>query len=197
MKMIRTSLTCLLAVAALSAGAQKIKVQEGSLDAIKGATSMKVQYDYSDFKVGGKPESQYVSEKKEAGNKKEAGKGDRWEGNWKADREGRYQRQFEEKFEEQSGIDLDEKGNATYTLIVKTTRIEPGFNIYVTKKYAELDTEIWVVETANPSKVLAKVSVEGAKGRTYGSDDMDTGVRIAEAYEMTGKAFGKYIKKGK
>jgi hypothetical protein len=43
--------------------------------------------------------------------------------------------------------------------------------------------------------VLAKVSIDGAPGRTYGLDDMDTGVRIAEAYEMTGKAFGKYIKK--
>ncbi len=195
--MVRTTLTCLFAFAALSAGAQKIKVQEGSLDAIKGATSMKVQYDYSDFKVGGKPESEYLAEKKEAYNKKEAGKGEKWESAWKADREGRYQRQFEEKFEEHSGIDLDAKGNAAYTLIVKTTRIEPGYNIYIKKKNAELDTEMWIVETANPSKVLAKVIVEDAQGRTYGSDDMDTGVRIAEAYEMTGKSFGKYIKKGK
>lgn len=185
----------MFALVTLSAGAQKIKVKEGSLAALKGATSIKVQYDYSDFKVGGKPESQYLAEKKEAYNKKEAGKGEKWESAWVADRESRYQKQFEEKFEDQSGIDLDDKGNGTYTLIVKTTRIEPGFNIYVKKKNAELDTEMWLVETANPGKVLAKVTVEDAQGRTYGSDDMDTGVRIAEAYEMTGKSFGKYLKK--
>jgi hypothetical protein len=191
----RTALGMILVVSAISSSAQKIKVKEGSLDVLKGVTAMKVQYDYSDFKVGGKTETDYVNEKKEAYNKKEAGKGDKWVGNWKADREGRYQRQFEEKFEEFAGIDLDQKGSGTYTLILKTVMVEPGYNIYIQKKNAALDSEAWIVETANPSKVLAKVTIDNAPGRTYGSDDMDTGVRIAESYEMTGKALGKYIKK--
>jgi hypothetical protein len=195
MKKMKLTLIATCMLAAFSGQAQRIKVTEGSLEALKGVTAMKVQYDYSDFKVGGKTETDYVNEKVVAYNKKEAGKGDKWLSSWKADREGRYERQFEEKFEEFSNIDIDTKGSGTYTMIVKTRRIEPGFNIYVKKKFAELDSDIWIVETANPGKVIAKVTSEGAPGRTYGSDDFDTGVRIAEAYEMTGKAFGKYLKK--
>ncbi len=195
MKKIKHALIVVLTLTTLSANGQKVKVTEGDLNVLKGVTTMKIQYDYSDLKVGGKAETDYVNEKVEAYNKKEAGKGDKWLSNWKGDREGRYERQFEEKFEEFSNIDIDTKGSGTYTMIVKTRRIEPGFNIYVKKKYAELDSDIWIVETASPGKVLAKITVDGAPGRTYGSDDMDTGVRIAEAYEMTGKAVGKHLKK--
>jgi hypothetical protein len=150
MKLMRITLGVMLAVFAISAHAQKIKLTEGSLDDLKGVTSMKVQYDYSDLKVGKKAESDYLSEKKEAYNKKESGKGDKWESAWKADRQNRFQGQFEEKFKEFSDIELDKKGSSTYMLILKTTMVEPGYNVYVKKGNAKVDSEAWIVETGNP-----------------------------------------------
>jgi hypothetical protein len=145
--------------------------------------------------VGGKTETDYVAEKKAAYNKKEAGKGDAWEKNWYADKEGRYEQHFDDLFEKQSGMDLDKAGNAKYTLIFKTKFVEPGYNIYVSRKNAELDGEAWIVETANPSNVIAKLSVDNCPGRTFGGNDYDSGVRIEEAYEVAGKGLGKFLKK--
>ena len=63
------------------------------------------------------------------------------------------------------------------------------------RKFAEIDTEISLVETSNKGKVLGAVTADRAPGRTYGYDDYDTGVRISEAFEMLGKSFGKYLAK--
>ena len=86
------------------------------------------------------------------------------------------------------------KTDAKYTLIYKTTSIEPGFNVGVMRKNAETDAEAWVVETAS-QKVVAKLTVENAQGRTFWGADYETGGRIAECYADAGKALGNYIRK--
>ena len=65
----------------------------------------------------------------------------------------------------------------------------------VWRKNAELNGEVWIVETANKSNVIAKISVDKALGRTFGGYDFDTGGRIMEAYADAGKALGKYLSK--
>ena len=82
-----------------------------------------------------------------------------------------------------------------YTLIFKTTYTEPGWNIYIKKKNAEIDGEAWVVETANRSNVICKMSVLNCPGRSFGGNDWDTGERIQESYAVAGKGLGKFIKK--
>lgn len=195
MQKIKLTLTLALALAALTVNAQKIKVKEGNLDALKGTTALNAKFEYDNLKVGGKTETEYIAEKKAAYNKKEAGRGDTWEKAWHSDKEGRYEQHFDDLFEKQSGIDLDKSSNAKYTLIFKTKFIEPGYNIYVSRKNAELDGEAWIVETANPSNVIAKLSVDNCPGRTFGGNDYDSGVRIEEAYEVAGKGLGKFLKK--
>jgi len=86
------------------------------------------------------------------------------------------------------------KKDAKYTLIYHTIYTEPGYNIYITRKNAETDAEVMIVETANPSKVIAKLEVKNAKGRTFGGNDYASGERIAECYADAGKALGKFIK---
>ena len=52
--------------------AQKVKVTEGSIDAIKGETSINLEFTYDNMKVGKfDKEEDYVSKKKEEYNKKE------------------------------------------------------------------------------------------------------------------------------
>ena len=89
---------------------------------------------------------------------------------------------------------MNVKADAKYTIIFHTTTTEPGYNIYVTRKNAEIDAEVTIVETANRKKVIAVISVKNAPGRTFGGNDYATGDRIAECYAVAGKKLGKFIK---
>ena len=213
----------LIALFALQpAFAQKIKVQEGSLAVIKGVAKMNLEFDYGEMSVGKfKKEAEYVEKKKGEYNKKEDGKGDKWEKDWIADRKDRYEPQFTELFNKSSdgvdwiadrkdryepqftelfnkssdGVKVGEYSSEKYTLIVKTTKTEPGYNIAISRKNAEIEGEIIVVETANPGTVVLRLSFEKALGRSFGGYDYDTGFRIQEAYADLGKALGKYMSK--
>jgi hypothetical protein len=184
----------------MGAYAQKVSLKSGKLDFLKGQKALKVQYEYDGMSVGKfDKEEDYIAKKKSEYNEKEPGKGDKWAESWKADREQRFEPSFEQKLtEELSGKGIKEVGknvDAPYTMIVKTTRTEPGFNIYVTRKYAEIDGTATIVETANPSKVLAVIEFSRMPGRTFGAYDFDTGLRLSESYEKAAKDLGKFIVK--
>lgn len=194
MKLVKSLGLLLLSGAfAFTANAQKIKVVEGSLDAVKGTKEYKLEFTYNDLAVGKfKDEAEYIAKKKEEYNKKEAGKGDKWAEAWVADREARFEPKFTELFEEYSKAAISDK--AKYTLIFHTTFIEPGFNVGVMRKNAEINGEVTIVETANPGKVLAKLTITKSPGSQFGGYDFDNGVRIAEAYAKAGKEIGKKVK---
>lgn len=176
--------------------AQKVKLVSGKLNVLKNVSEVNVTYDYSSMSVGKfDKEADYIAKKKADYNKKEAGKGDSWEKSWIADRANRFQPQFEELYSKHSGMDIGDNPSAKYTWIIKTTRTEPGFNIGVMRKYAEIDCEAILVETGNESKVLAKVTIKKSIGRTYGGYDYDSGTRVQEAYALAGKVLGKLVKK--
>lgn len=198
MKLLHTlSLTAAACLIMNTSEAAKVKLKSGSLDALSGVTEMNVKYDYSDMTVTTKnrPEAEFMEDKKADYNKKEAGKGDKWAESWVADRDKRYKVQFKEEFDKQSGITLKENSDAKYTLIFHTTHTETGFNIGVTRRNAYIDGEATIVETANPSNVIAVITVEDAQGGTFGGYDFDTGTRLQESYAVAGKYIGKFINK--
>jgi len=176
--------------------AQRISILEGDLSPLKGEKNINTEFTYENMAVGKfKTEAEYVDKKKDEYNKKEPGKGDKWAQAWVEDRQGNFDRKFNDLFEKHSDIVVTSaRKDAKYTLIYKTTYIEPGYNIYVTRKNAETDAEVWIVETANPSKVIAKLEVKHAKGRTFGGNDYASGERIGECYADAGKYLGKFIK---
>ena len=189
-----TTLLLLLLVTSFKVAAQRLKLTDGSLTALKNESSISTSFTYDDMKVGKfDKESEYVNNKKADYNKKEAGKGDTWAKNWESDRAARFEPKFDELLEKAS--DLTIKKGSKYTLIFKTTFTEPGFNIGIMRKNAEINGDAWVVETANPTTAIAKISVEKALGRTFGGYDFDTGERISEAYADAAKALGSFIKK--
>lgn len=196
MKAMRYTILSVALLVSANAMAQKVRLLDGSLDALKGVSKINAQFDYSKMGVGKfETEEEYIEKKKDDYNKKEAGKGNEWEKAWKADRKNRFEPQFRELFAKHADMNIGDFPNEKYTLIFKTTYTEPGFNIYVTRKYAEVDGEAWIVETANPEKVVAKISVQNCPGRTYGGNDYDTGTRIQESYAVAGKGLGKFLKK--
>ncbi len=188
------SLLFFVCITSLSVNAQRIKLLDGKLDFLKGEKVINVEFTYDNMGVGKFPkEDDYVASKKDEYNKKESGRGDNWSKAWVADRQNRFEPKFEELFEKHSEMTI--KKDAKYTLIFHTTFTEPGFNVGVWKKNAEITAEVLIVETANKGNVLAKISVQNAPGRSFWGNDYDTGERLAEAYATAGKGLGKFIKR--
>ena len=65
----------------------------------------------------------------------------------------------------------------------------------ISSRPAYIDGQVKIVETANPSKTVAVISVDNAPGRMAFGMDFDTGMRLAEAYAKAGKEVGKLMKK--
>jgi hypothetical protein len=177
----------------IKADAQKIKTASGDDNILKTESTVNIEFVYDDMSVGKyKKEEDYIKAKTDEYNKKEPGRGDSWAKSWVNDREARFEPRFIEEFQDASKMTV--KKDSKYTLIFKTTTTEPGYNIVISRKNAEIDAVVWIVETADKSKKVAELTVSNAPGRIYGGYDYDTGTRIAECYAVAGKRLGKYLK---
>ncbi len=186
----------LLGVAAASA--QSVKLESGSLEFLKGETALNLEYNYDSLTVGKLAEQAYVDEKVADYNKKEAGKGDAWLASWKSDRERRYQPKFEELLnkqfiEKQLEFHAGQAPKAKFTLVLKTTNLDPGFNVAVMRRPASVSTEATFYETTDRNKPLAVITILRAPGQDAMGYDFDTGQRLSEGYAKTGKELGKFL----
>ncbi len=179
--------------------AQKIKLVSGDLNFLKGQTKINVEYIYDGMMVGKKTETEYINEKVEKYNKEEAGKGDKWLVAWKNDRTTRFQPKFEEllnKYLEDAKVVVGEnEKSAKYTMIVKTTFTDPGYNVGVSRKPSYIDLKISFVETDKPGTELANITEDKAPGQDWGGYDFDAGFRIQESYAKAGKTLGAFLTK--
>lgn len=195
--MIKKTITALLLAVSVAGYAQKIKIVEGSLAPLKGQKSLMTEFTYDNMTIGkdGLPEKDYVTKRKGELNQKEAGRGDNFEKKWVDDRQERFAPQFRELFTKHAAVttSIDEK--ATYTIIFHTTRTEPGWNVGVMRVPAFIDGEATIVETANKSKVVARITIVKSPGRDAWGFDWETGVRLAEAYAKAGKELGQLFAK--
>jgi hypothetical protein len=177
------------------AAAQKIRLAEGDLSPLAGEKELNVEFDYKDMKVGKMTETEYVNKKRDEYNKKEAGKGDNWVKAWEDDRETRFEPKFLQSFNQFSGgMTAGPLASAKYTMLVKTTFTEPGYNIVVHRVNAQINLDATIVETANRSKVVAKITVEKSPGGAWFDNDFDTGQRITEAYNNAGMSLAGFIR---
>jgi hypothetical protein len=177
----------------IAANAQRIKTTQGDVAVLKSETTISVEFTYDNMSVGNYDnEADYIAKKKADYNAKEPGRGDTWAKSWVADRKLVFEPKFIDLFEKET--DMTVKAGAKYTMIFHTLTTEPGYNIYIKRKNAEIDAEVTIVETANRKNVIAVISVKNAPGRTFGGSDYATGDRIAECYAVAGKKLGKFIK---
>ncbi len=178
---------------ALHCTAQKIKVTEGDIDVLKSETSINIEFTYNNMSVGKfEVEADYVAKKTAEYNTKEPGRGDSWAKDWVGARKTVYEPKFIDLFEKSTEMTI--KPTAKYTLIFHTTSTEPGYNVYVSRKNAEIDAQAIIVETANRSKIIAVIDVKNAPGRKFSGSDYEASDRIAESYAVSGKKLGKFIK---
>lgn len=174
--------------------AQKVKILDGSIDALKGQTKMNVVFDYSNMGVGSySKEEDYVTKKVKEYNEKEPGRGDDWAKKWEGDRKNRFEPSFMELFNKKSPVIIGNFADAKYTMKVRTTFTEPGYNIYVTRKNASINTEVTIYETASPDKAICTIQGLNFPGRTFGGNDYDSGTRLSEAYAKAGKDLAAFI----
>lgn len=176
--------------------AQKIKLVEGDLSVLKDQKGVKTIFSYDDMSVGKFPkEADYIAKKKADYNAKEAGSGDKWEKAWFDDRKERFEPQFRELFSKYAELSTVAE-DAPYTLIFKTTKTEPGWNVGVTRAPAYIDGEAWIVKSDSPEKAIAKITITKSPGRDAFGYDFETGARLTESYAKAGKELGAFIKKG-
>jgi len=180
--------------------AQKAVLKSGSVKGLKGQTELNVEFDYSALKVGtgkkAKTEADYIAEKVAEHNKKEAGKGDKWLEGWKAAPDKHYKPKFFELLNDglkKSGITAGEgKSGAKYTLVVKTTRLEPGWNIGISKYPAFADM---VYELKEGGNVVGTVEILNSPGSQFSGYDFDASTRLAEAYAKSAKTLAGFLAK--
>ena len=182
--------------------AQDLKLQSGSLGFLKGEKTLNVEYVYDGLIVGKITEKAYTEEKVAGYNKKEPGKGDKWLQAWKSDRAARYEPKFEDLINKQlssrkAGLTVAKNAEAKYTLVLKTTNLEPGWNVAVMRRPALVSTRAEFFETKNRGRELAVVTVLEAPGRDAMGNDFDIAYRVQEGYAKTGKELGAFLyKKG-
>ncbi len=180
--------------------AQKPVLKSGSVKGLKGQSELNVEFDYSALKVGSgkkaQPEADYTSEKVGEYNKKEPGKGDKWLEGWKSAPDKRYKPKFFELLNDglkKNGITAAEgKSGAKYTLVVKTTRLEPGWNIGISKMPAFADM---VYELKEGGSTVATIEVLNSPGSQFSGYDFDAGTRLAEAYAKSAKSLAAFLAK--
>lgn len=187
----------LVLITVFTVDAQKIKLENGSLDFLLEQESLLVKYDYSNVAVGKYDnEAEYIADKVEEYNEDEAGKGDEWKEAWLSDRPNRFEPKFEEIFNETIdpiGLQCSQTTEeATYEVIVHTIFVEPGFNVGVARKNASIDVEMVFNEIATGNE-MAVLIIEKCPGRGALGFDYDTGYRIQEAYAMLGKSVARFI----
>ena len=188
----------LLALATASASAQSMKLESGTLDFLKGQTALNVEYVYDGLSVGKETEPAYMDKRMGEANKKEAGTGDKWKAGWIGGREKRFEPKFEEllnKQWEKKGVKAGQISDAKYTLVLKTTNLDPGWNVGVMRSPASVSTEAHFFDTKDRSKPLAVISIQKAPGRDAMGYDFDATYRMQEGYAKTGKELGSFLLK--
>ncbi|MCF2487287.1 hypothetical protein [Dyadobacter sp. CY347] len=199
-KTIYAAVIAIVAIGATDTFAQRVELKSGDVAVLSGQKTVNIEYDYSEFGVGKfATEKEYLDKKSAEYNAKEAGKGDTWKKAWVDDRKNRFEPKFEELFNKglaDKGLQaVQSRPDATYTLIVRTKFVEPGFNVGVMRKNAYVDYEVDLVESANKSTKVAQMNLRNVPGGQFGGFDFDTGVRIAESYAKAGKSLAAFLDK--
>jgi len=199
-KFIYAAVIAFAAIGASDSFAQRVDLKSGDVAVLSGQKTVNIEYDYSEFGVGKfATEKEYLDKKSAEYNAKEAGKGDTWKKAWVDDRKNRFEPKFEELFNKgmaDKGLQaVQSRPDATYTLIVRTKFVEPGFNVGVMRKNAYVDYEVDLVESANKSAKVAEINMRNVPGGQFGGFDFDTGVRIAESYAKAGKSLAAFLDK--
>jgi len=78
-------------------------------------------------------------------------------------------------------------------MVLHTTNIEPGYNIGISRQNAYTDYEVLFKDASDPSKDLARLTIDNSPGGSFGGYDFDIAQRISEAYAKCGKSLAGFL----
>lgn len=184
-----------LPVLTISTFAQKRELVYGSLNGMKAQKSYSISFSYDSMFVGMQiPEKAYLENKRKVWDEKEPGKGAAFVTQWYDARKKLYEPAFIKSFEKFSLLKLNDK-DAKYTMILKTSYVEAGWNIGVVGHAGEIGGELWIVESADTSKIAAIITLFECLGTDSYGGDFEMPRRIQSAYASAGKWLGEFIRR--
>jgi hypothetical protein len=181
-------------------GQEKMKIVAGSLGVLKDQTEVNVEVKFENvlFMKENITEAQYLENRKKQvlDNPKrgeEAWK--KWIEEWE-----KYKNEYANYFAKglnktYKNISFKKDASAKYTLLVETHWIFPGWHAGLTAMTAEITGKIKLIETNNPSAVLAEIELKKFDKFVQNEEFVMEYGRIAAAYESTGRYLGREIKK--
>jgi hypothetical protein len=188
------------AVGSMTGYCGMVALLSGSVAILQQETKVNLEFDYDGMRVGKFiREEDYLAKKVAEYNQKEAGRGDRWRQAWITDRTQRFQPKFTELLNKyvsskNGNLQFGPFKDAKYTLLLKTTFTEPGWNVGVMRHPAFINCDAMLVETQNRGKIVAALTITKSPGNPMWND-YDTGERIQESYAKAGKELGIFIAK--
>ncbi len=180
---------------ALQSSGQKLE-QNGDLDFLKGQQHINVEFDYEGVTVGKKTEEEYVQEKMADREERVGmGEGEKWHDRWLNDRPTRYEPAFLELLNKsvKSNVTFGDFPDAQYTLRFHVTRLEPGWNIGISRQSAQIDGTAYFGPTGEAHD--ASVTITKAPGATAFGGDYDVAARLKESFAISGKRLGALLNK--
>lgn len=176
--------------------AQRIKLLSGSLEGLKSQQSFNIIFTYDSMVVGDNtPEEAYLMEKERLWEAREPGKGAAFRNLWFNDRKKRYEPAFIKNFQDYSDVKLGDP-NAKYTLVIKTTHTEAGWNLGPAATHpGEIAGELWIVESSERNNVIARIFFDKSYGKTFNGGDFEMTIRIQSAYIQAGRWLGDYLRR--
>lgn len=174
----------------------KYKKGDNSKGYLAGVKKIAVQFDYSKSMVGKfATEAAYVDDKVTELNKKEAGKGDTWKAKWDTQKDAVFTPKFESLINEYAtGLEIGTKvTDAELTMVITVTKIEPGWNIVISRQNAYVSFQIDIYKTADMNTPVASYEMFNVPGGTAGGYDFDAATRLGESFAKAGKELGKFF----
>jgi hypothetical protein len=110
---------------------------------------------------------------------------------WTAQRKTGFEPAFIQSFKASSGKDT--LSSSKYRLIFNTDYIEQGFSsaAIMVHKNPEIRGELTLVESADPTKIIAKAKITKAMGKA--GPHFETGEHLDGAYNKAGDGLGAFI----
>ncbi len=174
-------------------------LNSGDISSISNVKKVNIIYDYSEVGVGAfRNEEDYINKKYEEYAKKDKEKAEKFKSGWYSARKDKFEPLFETMFNKtaEKKISMTGENYSTkndYTLLIKTTFVEPGMNIGIMKKPAYIDVEC--IFKDKEGKELCAFYIKNAIGQQAAGFDYDVSSRLRESYAKSAKMLVGIIKK--
>ena len=187
----------LIIVGVIATHGQVFKTGIGNLEAISGVDRYNIIFEYAEDLQVPKYDSEeaflkiYAKKKDE----KKIGSGDIFKKQWLTRRSDQFEPKFIQEF---NFFNLKEKqvtvaqnvSDADYTMVVKTSLIDPGNSNFIFKKDARLEVTIQMYKSISPDQILYATEMVDVHSKGASVGDFD---RIMSAYAELGRGLSKHL----